>query len=95
MQAQKKPPQDKNQHRICGHPLYKGIVESFKNICGKYSIQAYFKGNTTIKQILIKPKDQDHKDKKSGVIYSYQCGDIACSKEYIWKTARTPGQRYK
>ena len=60
-----------------------GLVESFKNICGKYGIQTYFKGNTTIKQVLMKPKDQDPKDKKSGVIYSFQCNDIACNEEYM------------
>ena len=42
----------------------------------------------------MKPKDQDHKDKKSGVIYSYQCGDLACDEEYIGETARTLGERY-
>ena len=76
-------------------PYTKGIAESFKNICGKYGIQAYFKGNTTIKQALMKPKDQDHKDKKSWVIYSYQCRDIACDEEYIGETSRTLGERYK
>ena len=39
----------------------------------------------------MKPKDRDPKDQKSGVIYSYQCGDITCSKEYIGKTSRTLG----
>ena len=43
----------------------------------------------------MKPKDQDHKNKKSEVIYSYQCGDIACSEEYIGETARALGERYK
>ena len=76
-------------------PYTQGIAESFKNICGKYGIQTYFKGNTTIKQALMKPKDQDPKDKKSGVIYSYQCGDITCGEEYIWETSRTLGERYK
>ena len=76
-------------------PYTQGIAESFKNICGKYNIQTYFKGSTTIKQVLIKPKAQDHKDKKSGVIYSYQCGDIACNEEYIGETSRTLGDRYK
>ena len=33
-------------------PYTKGLSESFKNICGKYGIQAYFKGNITIKQTL-------------------------------------------
>ena len=43
----------------------------------------------------MKPKDKDPKDQKSGVIYSYQCGDIACGEEYIRETSRTLGQRYK
>ena len=72
-----------------------GIAENFKNICGKYDIKTYFKGNTTIKQVLMKPKDQDLKDKKSGVIYSYQCEDIACDEAYIGETSRTLGERYK
>ena len=87
------PYKPQTQHRICGHPSYKRHSRSFKNICSKYGIQEYFKGNTTIKQILMKPKDQDPKDKKSGVIYSFQCGDIACSEEYIEETSRTLGER--
>ena len=76
-------------------PYTQGIAESVKNICGKYGIQAYFKVTTTIKQLLMTPKEPDHKDKKSRVIYSYQCGDIACSEEYIGETARTLGETYK
>ena len=40
-------------------PYTKGTAESFKHICSKYGIQVHFKGNTTIKQILMKPKDRD------------------------------------
>ena len=76
-------------------PYTKGIAGSFINICGKYSIQAYFKGNTTIKQMLMKPKDQDPKDKKSRIIYSYQCGDIPCGEEYIGGTSRILDERYR
>ena len=43
----------------------------------------------------MRPKDQDPKDKKSGVIYSYQCNSIACDEEYIGETARTLGERCK
>ena len=63
-------------------PYTKGLSESLK-ICGNYGIQTYFKGNTTIKQTLMRPKDQDPKDRRSGVIYSYKCGYITCSEEYI------------
>ena len=37
----------------------------------------------------MKPKVQNPKDKKSGFIYSYQCGDIAYDEEYIGETSRT------
>ena len=43
----------------------------------------------------MKPKDQDSKEKKSGVIYSFQCNHIVCNDEYIGETARTLGERCK
>ena len=76
-------------------PHTKGIAESFRHICVKYGIQTYFKGNTIIKQVLMKTKDQNPKEKKSRVIYSFQCNHMACNEEYIGKTARTPGERCK
>ena len=36
-----------------------GLCESKKNICGKYGINAYFKGNRTIKKILLSQKDKN------------------------------------
>ena len=45
--------------------------------------------------MLVWPKDQDPKEKKSGVIYSYQCGAIDCGEEYNSETSRTLGARYK
>ena len=74
-------------------PYTKGIAESIKHICGRYGIQVHFKGNTPIKQVLMKPKDQDPKELKSGVIYSFQCNHIACDEEYIGEQARTLGER--
>ena len=76
-------------------PYTKGTAESIKHICGKYGIQVHFKGNTTIKQILMKPKDPDPKDNKSGLIYSYRCPQLDCNDDYIGKTGRTLGERRK
>ena len=73
----------------------KGISESIKQACGKYGIQVHFKGNQTIKQILMKPKDKDPKDSKSGVIYSYQCPHLDCDEEYIGETSKSLGERRK
>ena len=46
------------------------------------------KATRLLRQVLVKPKDQDPKEKKSGVIYSYQCGAINCGEEYIGETSR-------
>ena len=73
----------------------KGLSESLKNICGKYGINTYFKSNTTIKQTLMKPKDQGPKDNKIGLIYSYKCQVLTCREEYIRETSRAPGDRHK
>ena len=45
-----------------------GLGESFKNSCGKYDIQTYFKGNRTLKNCLVSPKDKDPSEQKSGII---------------------------
>ena len=76
-------------------PYTKGIGKSIKQVCGKYGIQVHFRGNSTIKQALIKPKDQDPRDSKSGLIYSYQCNHLDCDEEYTGETSRTLGERRK
>ena len=40
-------------------PYTQGLEESIKNICKRYGIKTHFKGNRTIKNILVKPKDKD------------------------------------
>ena len=73
-------------------PYVQGLGESIKNVCARYGIQTHFKGNRTLRQVLVKPKDQDPKEKKNGVIYCYQCGAINCGEEYIGGTSRTLGK---
>ena len=76
-------------------PYIQGLGESIKHICTKYGIQTYFKGNSTLRQILVRPNDKDPKEKASRVVYSYQCGTIDCWEEYISETSRTLGKHYK
>ena len=45
--------------------------------------------------MLVKPKDKDPIDRKSGAIYWYQCGEFVCNEEYIKETSRTFRERYK
>ena len=76
-------------------PYTQGLCESFKKICGRYGIQTHFKGGSTIKNLLVSPKDKDPMVSQSDAIYWYQCGDLTCDDEYIGETSRTFGERYK
>ena len=67
-------------------PYTQGLCESIKMICGRYGIQAHFKGGSTIKDPMVN---------QSGAIYWYQCGDLGCDDEYIGETSGTFCERYK
>ena len=87
-----------NEVKTKGHiviPYTQGLRESIKKICGRYGIQTHFKGGSTIKNLLVSPKDKDPMVNQSGAIYWYQCGDLGCDDEYIGETSRTFGERYK
>ena len=76
-------------------PYYNGLSENIRKKCSNYGIQVYFKGGTTIKNLLVAPKDKDPMMKKRGVIYSYKCGRVECDEEYIGQSSRTFGERFK
>ena len=86
--------QDPVQDTLTTH-MYRAWGENIKCTCQKYGIRTHFKGNRTIKQILVKPRDKDPEEKKSGVIYCYQWPAIDCGEEYIGETSRTLGERYQ
>ena len=90
---------DSTKHKYSkGHIVIhciQGLGESIKKICRKYGIQTHFKGNRTINNILVKPKDKDPLDRQSGAIYWYQCGKLRYNEEYIGETSRTFGERHK
>ena len=76
-------------------PYTQGLCESIKKICGRFGIQTHFKCGSTIKNLLVSPKDKDPMVTQSGAIYWYQCGDLGCDDDYIGETSRTFGERYK
>ena len=75
---------NKNKPYIVVHCM-KGLSESCKKICRKHGIGMYFKGDNTIKELLVHPKDKDNILQKSGVIYRYKCGSVDCEEEYKLK----------
>ena len=55
----------------------------------------YFKGDKTIKNLLLAPIDKDHITKTSGVIYRYKCDRVECDEDYIGESSRTFGERFR
>ena len=53
-----------------------------KKICSRHCIQIHFIGNSTIKNLLVSPKDKEPMENKSRAICWYQYGDLACDEEY-------------
>ena len=64
-------------------PYVKGMNESYKNICRKHGIERHFKGGSTIKDLLVHPKDKDTILKKSGVIYRYNVAGWTVKKNIL------------
>ena len=76
-------------------PYYAGLSENIQNIGRKFGVQVHCKGGTTIKNLLMVPKDKDPMLKQSGVIYRYHCDRVDCDEEYIGESSRTFGERFK
>ena len=76
-------------------PYIQGMSDSCKNICRKHEVEMYFKGGSTIKDLLVHPMDKDNILQKCGVIYRYRCGRVDCDEEYIGESGRTFGERFR
>ena len=70
----------------------KGLSENCKNFCSRYGIQIHFKGGSTIKNLLVKPKDRDTIWQKVGW---YTDMSVHCEDENIGELSRTFAERYK
>ena len=76
-------------------PYMKGLSETCKTICRRHGIDMHLKGNNTIRQLLVHPKDTDDILKKSGVIYRYRCDRVDCGEEYIGESGRTFAESFR
>ena len=73
----------------------KALVKALRLYVIMWESQVHFKGDSTIKDLLMAPKDKDSITSKGGVIYRYRCDHPGCTEEYIGETGRTYGDRYK
>ena len=76
-------------------PYFPGLSESFKQLFKSTHIQVCFKGQNTIKSMLMHPKDKINPSLKKDVVYQWSCTNPACKSSYIGETCRSLGEHVK
>ena len=76
-------------------PYMKGLSETCKNICRRHGIDLHFKGNNTIRQLLVHPKDNDDILKKEWGDIQVQCDRWDCGVEVIGESGRKFAERFR
>ena len=74
-------------------PYIQGVTEPVQRILKKHNISTAVKPHTSLKKILVHPKDKLDSDEKAGVVYEIPCAN--CKKTYIGETGRKFGTRKK
>ena len=76
-------------------PYFPGLSESFKQLFKYSPVQVCFKGQNTIKSLLMHPKDKIDPSLKKDVVYQWSCSKTNCKSSYIGETSRSLSERVK
>ena len=76
-------------------PYFLGLSKSFKQLFKYTHIQVCFKGQNTIKSMLMHPKDKINPSLKKNIVCQWSCTDPACKSSYIQETCRSLGEHVK
>ncbi len=74
-------------------PYMKGTTETIQRILKSYHIGSSVKPHTTLRKLLVHPKDKIVSHKNSEIVYEIPCKN--CNQSYIGEMGRTLGQRVK
>ena len=70
-------------------PYFPRLSESFKQLFKYTPVQVSFKGQNTIKLMLMHPKDQVDPSLKKDIVYQWSCTKPNCKSSYIGETSRS------
>ena len=70
-------------------PYFPGLSESFKQLFKYTPVQVCFKGQNTIKLMLMHPKDKVDPSLKKDIVYQWTCTKSNCKSSYIRETSRS------
>ena len=91
-------PHPRNTDRAKGHVTLQyigGVTEPISRLIRKTGVAVHAKPHTTVRSILVAPKDNDHTQDKCGVLSLYQLTCHDCEARYIGETERALKQRHK
>ena len=74
-------------------PYIKGLSKQYRHALAKYRVSVFFKGTSTIKSLLMDPKDPIPDAQKTDIIYHWKCPANNCTAEYIGETNRSLKER--
>ena len=74
-------------------PCIKGLSEQYRHTLAKYRVKVFFKGTSTIKSLLMHPKDPIPDAQKTDIIYHWKCPVNNCTAECIGETNRSLKER--
>ena len=70
-------------------PYFPRLSESFKQLFRYTHIQGCFKGQNTIKSMLVHPKHKVNPSLKKDAVYQWSCTNPGCKSSYIGETSRS------
>ena len=76
-------------------PYFPGLSASFKQLFRYTHIRVCFKGQNTIKSMLMHPKDKIDPSLKKDIVYRWSCTNPGCKSSYIRETSRSLGECVK
>ena len=69
-------------------PHIKGFSEQYRCTLAKCRVRVFFEGASTIKSLLMHPKDPILDAQKTDIIYHWRCPANNCTAQYIGETNR-------
>ena len=74
-------------------PYIQGLSEPIKRLLSHLDIQVRLRANTTLRSMLMRPKDPVPQEERVGVVYKIPCRD--CTKTYVRQSGRTLAMKLK
>ena len=68
-------------------PYVRGLAEPIKRMLEEVDIRVRFRSNTTLRMLLVKPKDPVPVERRTGIVYQIPCKD--CAQTYVGQSGHT------